>query len=734
MKKLLLVLFALIPFVLFSQEDFNTCEDATEAPGALFSQVGGKFKPAQTGQAEYMKALIIYVQFDCDQASSGNWNYDELPDFAYNMIDSELDIYHEKTLSDYYKVMSSANFRIIGDIFPELVHLTDTSIIDYQQANTEVIDYVDQYVDFQDYDSWSLVNGEYVFNEGQGDGYADMIFICYRFANPSLFHLNGGIAWLGPDNFGTNGLYTTNDTRNGSLGYVKLDGHLSATGSGVTFNRFCIFSQESNMVGLAHEYGHYLFGGDHPSEGGLMASAAGGNYGTYAMDSWERERLGYVGFTSPSNYPYTLPLGDFLTEDDVLKIPVPSSSTSYFLVENHQRQNLYDQIIRGGILGGGFNWNTTIGSGIYVYKVSNGDTYPPSKTIVTADGRWDWSFVGTIYNPGLGNGTVPLTSAYAVNRNSGKTDRNPYHIQYGGAWWSKWYDKNPLTKEYELTRDVMGDEYDAFNIGYNELFTPYSNPSTYFGGNTDMWMQLYSQNGTEITVKVYDDVDDGNDLPPSPPQKVWVNRAFSNGNWHAKVYWEANIEPNMQYSGQYQIYRTWTYGTEPTSWAVVATIDAYDGQNNPVTSWIDPDIPYGTNGDRHLFYRLKAIDNSGNKISLFSNYDWILWDGSVFGGGGGDGKAKQDEIYTIENYELAQNYPNPFNPVTYITYSIKDRGSVHLKIYDILGTQVAELVNEVKEPGVYTALFKAVNYPSGVYIYKITVNNFMATKKMLLVK
>ncbi len=687
-----------------------------------------------TGSGEYMKALIIYAQFDIDQTTSNNWDYDELPDFAYDMIDSELDVYHEKTVSDYYKVMSSGSFRIIGDVFPELVHLTNNSIIDYQDANTEVIDYVDQYVDFQDYDSWSFVNGQYIFNEGQGDGYVDMIFICYRYADPEDFNLTGGVAWLGPEHFGTNGIYTSNDTRNGALGYVKLDGHLSSTGSGVTFNRFCKYSQISNLGGLVHEYGHYIFGGQHPAEGGMMASANGGNYGTFAMDSWERERLGYVGLTSPSNYPYTLTLGDFLTEDDVLKIPVASSSTSYFLVENHQRQNLYDQIITGGILGGGFHENTTIGSGIYIYKVSNGDTYPPTKTIVCADGEWNWTVVGTIYNPGLGTGTVPLSKRTAVNRNSGKTDRVPYHDYYNWLWWSMWYDINPLTKEFELTRDVLGDEYDAYNFGYNELFTPWSNPSSYLNGTTNMSMQLYSQDGNEITVKVYNTVAQGNDLPPSSPQLVYVTRENVSEELHAKVCWSQNIEPNMQYGGKYRIYRAWTYGDEPTTWAQVAEIYAYEGLSHPVTSWVDPDIPYGTNGGRHLFYRVKAIDNSGNKVSLFSNYDWILWDGSEFGGSGGDGKVNHGESYTIEDYDLAQNYPNPFNPATNIQYTIKEKGLVQLKIYDILGTRVAELVNEVKEPGVYSTTFNAVNYPSGVYLYKITVNNFMATKKMVLIK
>lgn len=74
-----------------------------------------------------------------------------------------------------------------------------------------------------------------------------------------------------------------------------------------------------------------------------------------------------------------------------------------------------------------------------------------------------------------------------------------------------------------------------------------------------------------------------------------------------------------------------------------------------------------------------------------------------------------------KNYSLSQNYPNPFNPATRINYSVKQSGMVTLKIYDIMGREVATLVNEVKNAGAHTVTFNAANLSSGVYFY--TVNS-----------
>jgi hypothetical protein len=91
-------------------------------------------------------------------------------------------------------------------------------------------------------------------------------------------------------------------------------------------------------------------------------------------------------------------------------------------------------------------------------------------------------------------------------------------------------------------------------------------------------------------------------------------------------------------------------------------------------------------------------------------------------------------INKVENYSLEQNYPNPFNPTTQISYSVSQRGNVNLVVYDLLGREVANLVNEVKEPGSYKVNFNAVNLPSGVYAYRIQSGNFVQTKKMMLMK
>jgi len=88
--------------------------------------------------------------------------------------------------------------------------------------------------------------------------------------------------------------------------------------------------------------------------------------------------------------------------------------------------------------------------------------------------------------------------------------------------------------------------------------------------------------------------------------------------------------------------------------------------------------------------------------------------------------------------ELRQNYPNPFNPTTTINYQLPEADFVSLKVYDILGKEVAVLVNEHKNPGHYSVTFDASSVsgglPSGVYIYKLQAGEFSSVKKMLLTK
>jgi hypothetical protein len=107
--------------------------------------------------------------------------------------------------------------------------------------------------------------------------------------------------------------------------------------------------------------------------------------------------------------------------------------------------------------------------------------------------------------------------------------------------------------------------------------------------------------------------------------------------------------------------------------------------------------------------------------------------------------AQINKIFVTEEiiskvYSLEQNYPNPFNPSTTIRYEFPQQSFVTIKIYDILGNEIATLVNEEKSAGSYEIEFNAVgtsrdlSLPSGIYFYKLQAGNFVETKKMVLQK
>lgn len=93
-----------------------------------------------------------------------------------------------------------------------------------------------------------------------------------------------------------------------------------------------------------------------------------------------------------------------------------------------------------------------------------------------------------------------------------------------------------------------------------------------------------------------------------------------------------------------------------------------------------------------------------------------------------------DDELLVDEFYLYQNYPNPFNPSTTIKYSVPKLSFITIKIYDVLGSEVAVLVNEEKPVGTYELNWNAVNLPSGVYFYQLKAGSYVETKKMILLK
>ena len=93
-----------------------------------------------------------------------------------------------------------------------------------------------------------------------------------------------------------------------------------------------------------------------------------------------------------------------------------------------------------------------------------------------------------------------------------------------------------------------------------------------------------------------------------------------------------------------------------------------------------------------------------------------------------------EDEFVVDKFELKQNYPNPFNSTTKINFVIPNISFVNVKVYDVIGNEVATLVNEEKGAGTYEIEFTAEKLTSGFYFYSLTAGSFVATKKMILMK
>lgn len=602
-----------------------------------------------------IRVFFIFIQFKNDTQANSGWPLTSpasLPNWANDFVNSSVGgPYPYENISHYYNEMSNGNFQVIGDVYDNVVvtNLNQDEYSSIGEVNREVLQEVDPNVNFAPYDNlsgkiWSA------------DGKVDLVFFIYRNITGNNLMDYSGQAHIEI----SDSVFTTNDGKT-----IEENG---VDGGGVQM-RGALNGRDYTTYVACHELGHYLFGGGHIdfiSNLGLMTGLLYWN-ADRGMNSWERLHLGWISAQTVTTNS-TITMTDYITSDHVIKIPT-SNSSEFYLVENRKHQSVHDG---------------AKDTGFYIYRVNEYPNYwIPDIDVQCADGNWT-------FNVNSSTNTVTRT---AQNYNSGYDELNFYQ-DIGSIRYKCIY-------PYYQADDAGGDTEDAFDLTFNNVFSPKSNPRS-----TNFTVEVVGQ---DVLSFYFTDPYAGS---PSKPQNA---RISSNpGNGYNRISWDANTETDLV---NYEVSRKvqeWG-GT----WEVIATTTN--------TYFVDTDYTY-TNpyGDFHCTYRVRAKD-SQNKYSVYSDETTARAEfahkiAQV---------SESDKGYFVNTCD---NYPNPFNPSTQISFTIKERANISLKVYDVLGKEVASLADGYYEAGKHTATFDGSNLASGIYYYRLITTTTTITKKMMLVK
>ncbi len=195
-----------------------------------------------------------------------------------------------------------------------------------------------------------------------------------------------------------------------------------------------------------------------------------------------------------------------------------------------------------------------------------------------------------------------------------------------------------------------------------------------------------------------------------------------------KATWASNIEPDVISGGQYKIYRALEdpWGIYP--YRHIATVNHVSGD---IQTYIDYEVTTYRFPQTNLkyLYKVSAVDNTGLE-SVKSDEDWIRGTGPI------EKESAENELAQEKFiYELKGNYPNPFNPSTTISFQLAEPTAVSLIVYNLLGEEVAVLLNtEFKAAGFHSVVFNASHLSSGTYIYTLQAGDKLFKNKMTLMK
>jgi len=246
-----------------------------------------------------------------------------------------------------------------------------------------------------------------------------------------------------------------------------------------------------------------------------------------------------------------------------------------------------------------------------------------------------------------------------------------------------------------------------------------------YDNDGDLDILLMGYDGTSYVTKIYRNDNTVSNTIPSSPINLTSNQT---GNNRINLKWNKSTDAQTLQKGLTYNLRI---STSPGGVEIFSPMSDLNtgyrripalGNTDHDTSWTIFNLPEGT-----YYWSVQSIDNSfaGSQFSPEQTFSITITS---------EGNLSGNEF--PKEFALKQNYPNPFNPSTNLEFGISDWEFVSLKIFDLLGKEVATLVNERLAPGSYNYQFSTVNYqlPSGVYFYRLTAGEFTDTKRMMIIK
>lgn len=216
------------------------------------------------------------------------------------------------------------------------------------------------------------------------------------------------------------------------------------------------------------------------------------------------------------------------------------------------------------------------------------------------------------------------------------------------------------------------------------------------------WIEIYNPASTQVDLTGYKIYDDGGNNGTKPKKEFPSGTIIPAGGFYVIVTDEDGVTPGSKFGLSSSGDQVWL---ENSSGEVIDTIKI---PAMPIVTTSYGRLPDGSNNKQILTTITRGTSN--NITDVTEHFNLVI------------------------DYNLYQNFPNPFNPTTSISYQIAKQSLVTLKVYDILGNEIAVLVNEIKNPGKFEVKFDGTNLSSGIYFYKLSADNFNFVKKLTLMK